>query len=371
MTLIVEETLVLEEIFIPGYERVVKVTDEKAGLKAIISLHNTSIGPALGGTRIYPYPSFDDALNDVLRLSKGMTYKSALAETGLGGGKSVIILDPKKGKTEESLMAFGKAVHQLEGAYICAEDVGCTTSDMMVIRRTTPYVVGLPHEKSSGDPSPFTAWGTFRGIQSVQKKLYGNDSLKDKVVAVQGLGSVGSRVAEFLFWAGAKLILCDTNLDKAHQIAGKFGAEVCEPEDILTVECDIFAPCALGGILNQNTIPKLKCRAIAGCANNQLLKDSDADELMKRGILYAPDFVVNAGGLINVNEELDPEGYRPDVSRNKTDAIYDRLMIIYDIAEQNRFSTNAAAVSLGDYRLKYGIGKRVHSIHLHHADSNF
>jgi leucine dehydrogenase len=371
MTLILEETLVLEEIFVPGYERVIKVTDEKTGLKALISLHNTSIGPALGGTRIYPYASFDDALNDVLRLSKGMTYKSALAETGLGGGKSVIILDPKKGKTEEILMSFGRAINRLEGAYICAEDVGCTTVDMMVIRRTTPYVVGLPHEKSSGDPSPFTAWGTFRGIQSVLKKIYGSDSLKDKTVAVQGLGSVGFRVAELLFWAGAKLILSDINHDKALKAAAHFGAEVCDPKNILTTACDVLAPCALGGILNQDSILKLNCHAIAGCANNQLLNDADADELMKRGILYAPDFVTNAGGLINVNEELDPEGYRPGISRNKVDSIYDRLMIIYDIAEQNRFSTNSAAVSLGDYRLKYGIGKRLNSIQLHHAECSF
>lgn len=371
MTLILEETLVLEEISIPGYEKVIKATDEKAGLKAIIALHNTILGPGLGGTRILPYASFDEALEDVLRLSKGMTYKSALAESELGGAKSVIILDPKKGKTDEMLWAFGRVVNYLEGAYFCAEDVGCTTVDMMKIRKTTPYVVGLPHEKSSGDPSPFTAWGTFRGIQSVIKKIYGCESLKDKTVAVQGLGSVGAKVVEFLFWAGAKLIICDKNAEKEAKLAALYGCQICKPGDILTVECDVLSPCALGGILNRNSIPKLRCRAIAGCANNQLLNDSDADALKNQGILYAPDFVINAGGLINVNEELMPEGYRPTSAWSKTDAIYDRLMVIYDIAEQNDISTHAAALSLGNYRLKYGIGKRIEAIRIHHIDSNF
>lgn len=371
MTLTAENTLVLEEIPVEGYEKVVKVTDKRVGLRAIICMHNTSLGPTLGGTRIYPYTSLEAALTDAKRLAKGMTYKSALAEAGWGGAKSVIIADPKKDKTEELLYSFGQAVHQLRGAYICAEDVGCTTDDVHIIQKATPYVVGLAHDKSSGNPSPFTAWGTYRGIQSVCKKLYGTDSVEGKIVAIQGLGSVGEILAEFLFWAGARLIITDIDQAKTRHLAKKYGAQMCSPEDILSVECDILAPCAMGGIINPQTIFKLRCRAIAGCANNQLLRDADADELMKRGILYAPDFVINAGGLINVTEELEANGYHPEIARAKVHQIYDRLMLIYEVAEQNRYSTHTAALALGDYRLKYGIGKREKSVYFHHSNHSF
>lgn len=203
MALILEESLVLEEIQVPGYERVVHIRNEQVGLNAIVCIHTTGMGPALGGTRIFPYASFDDALNDVMRLSRGMTYKSALSECGWGGGKSVIIANSKTDKTEELLFAFGQAVDQLKGDYICAEDVGCSPEDVMVISRATPYVVGLPHEKSSGNPSSYTAWGTYRGIQSVLKKTTGSDSVEGKVIAMQGMGSVGAFLAELLFWNGA------------------------------------------------------------------------------------------------------------------------------------------------------------------------
>jgi leucine dehydrogenase len=368
MTLVLEDSLVLEEIAVPGYERVIKVTDKKVGLTGIICMHNTVLGPTLGGTRIYPYPTFEAALNDAMRLAKGMTYKSALAGAGLGGGKSVIIADPKKQKTAALLTSFGKAVESLKGMYSCAEDSGTTTEDMMVIQKVNPYIVGLPHEKSSGNPSPFTAWGTYRGIQSVLQKMTGNSSVEGKTVAIQGLGSVGELLSELLFWAGAKLIVADIDRAKTERIAKKFHAVACLPEEILSVECDVLAPCAMGGALNTQSILRMRCKAIAGCANNQLLKDTDADDLMRRGILYAPDFVINAGGLINVTEELDPNGYQPHVSRDKVHKLYDQLLLIYDIAEQNRISTHAAAVSLGDYRLKYGIGKRTTPIHYHHSN---
>ncbi len=367
MTLVLEQALELEEIFVPGYEKVIKVSNREAGLSAIISIHTTTMGPALGGIRIYPYATFDAALNDVLRLSKGMTYKSAIAESGWGGGKSVIIADPLKDKTEEMLLAFGQAVHRLQGEYICAEDVGCTPADVLVISRATPYVVGLPHQKSSGNPSPFTAWGTHRGIQSVLKKIFDSDSVENRTIAIQGLGSVGLELAKTLFWAGARLIVSDIDSEKCRYIAALTGASVVSPAEIMRVECDVLAPCALGGTINEQTIPHLKCRAIAGCANNQLLKDTDGDELVSRGILYAPDFVINAGGLINVSEELVVNGYNPIVARNKTHRLYDQLMVIYDIAEHNRYSTHRAAVSLADYRLKYRIGKRIEPACFHHA----
>ncbi len=367
MTTLLEETLVIDEIHVQGYEKIWRVRHEQTGLDAIICVHTTGMGPALGGTRIFPYPHFDAALNDVLRLSKGMTYKSALAQCGCGGGKSVIIADPKTDKTEELLYAFGMAVDRMKGDYICAEDVGSSPQDMVVIRRATPYVVGLCHEKSSGNPSPYTAWGTYRGIQATLKKIFGSDSVKGKTIAVQGMGSVGSRLAEMLFWQGAHLIISDLNEERCRDIAKMTGAKIVPPGEIILSECDVLAPCALGGGIHQEIIPHLKCLAIAGAANNQLLDDTDADALKERGILYAPDFVINAGGLINVSQELEPEGYDPLVVRTRIDEIYEQLLTIYDIAEQNHCSTNTAAISLGDYRLKYRIGKRREPPCFHHS----
>jgi len=360
-------TLHLEKMTVKGYEQVIKVTDKKNQLSGIIAIHDSTLGPALGGIRIQPYTTFDEALEDVLRLAKGMTYKSAIAEVGFGGGKGVIIADPKKPKPPEMLLAFGAAVEKLGGAYICAEDAGCTTEDVTIVRRATKYVVGLPSKKSSGDPAPFTAWGTFRGIQSAIKKLYGTDSLEGRKVAVQGLGNVGSRLIEHLFWAGADLIISEPDLQKTQFLAAKYGAKVLPIDQILKAECDVLAPCALGGIINDQTIPQFRCRAIAGSTNNQLLRDSHANLLRDRGILYAPDFVINAGGLLNVAVELEDAGYTPNPSRYKVHHIYDTLLAIYEIAEKNRESTHTAAMALADYRIKYGIGKRVIPPTFHHS----
>jgi leucine dehydrogenase len=367
MTQVLEQSLVLEEIFIPGYEKVIRVEHRQAGLIAIICIHNSTLGPALGGTRIYPYASFDAALEDVLRLAKGMTYKSALAESGWGGGKAVIIGNPKKDKTEKLLQAFGLAVDQLKGEFICAEDMGCTPEDMSIIGKVTPYVVGLAHQKSSGNPSPYTAWGTYRGIQSALKKVYGSESVDGRTIAIQGLGSVGYRLAELLFWNGAKLFVSDIDPNKCDQFAKQTNAQIVTSDEILKIPCDLLAPCALGGIINAQTIPQFNCRIIAGCANNQLDEDRDAKDLLCRGILYAPDFVINAGGLINVTQELAPIGYSPSLARQKVHQLFDQLMIIYDIAEQNRCSTHQAALALGDYRLKYQVGRRQYPPCFHHA----
>jgi len=367
MTLVLEQALELEEILVPGYEKVIKVTNKEIGLKAIICIHDTTMGPALGGIRIYPYASFEIAFNDVLRLSKGMTYKSAITESGWGGGKSVIIADPQKNKTKEMLYSFGQAVDRLQGEYICAEDVGCTPEDVLEIKKATSYVVGLPHKKSSGNPSPFTAWGTYRGIQSVLKKTTGSESPENRTIAIQGLGSVGCELAKLLFWNGARLIVSDINPVKSQAIAEFTGAKIASPRDILSEKCDVFAPCAIGSVINEQMIPHLNCTAIAGCANNQLFKDSDADELMAAGILYAPDFVINAGGLINVTQELGVDGYDPIAARDKIHQLYDQLMVIYEIAEQNRFSTHRAALALANYRLKYRIGKRTAPPCFHHV----
>jgi len=364
---ILENGLKLENLLINGYEQVVKVTDKDSGLNAIIAIHSTAMGPALGGIRIQPYASFSDALEDVLRLSKGMTYKSSLVEVGLGGGKAVIIADPKKQKTPEMLLALGRAIEQLGGAYICAEDVGCTTEDVRIVRRATKFVVGLPHTKSSGDPGPFTAWGTFRGIQATLKHLFGSDCVEGRTIAIQGLGNVGMNLADFLFWAGANLILSDIDTVKLEKAAVKYGARTVPSDQILFVECDVLAPCALGGILNDHTIPKLRCKAIAGAANNQLLTPAHGDMLHNRNIPYAPDFVINVGGILNVAAELEEEGYRPSVSRSKVHRIYDTLTAIYEIAGRNKESTHKAAIALADYRIKYSLGKRVFPPTFHHT----
>ncbi len=356
-----------EKIPVKGYEQVIRVTDQSAKLDAIIAIHNTTLGPALGGVRIYPYANVQAALDDVLRLSKGMTYKAAIAEVGFGGGKSVIIADPQKTKTPELLRAFGRAVEKLAGSYICAEDMGCTTEDVKIIRQTTKYVVGLPHVKSSGDPGPFTAWGVFRGIQSVVKRLYKSDSLEGCKIAVQGLGNVGGNLVEHLFWAGADLILSDLDAARLERYAKKYRAKTVSAAEVLRVECDVLAPCAMGGVFNDATIALLRCKAIAGAANNQLLSDVHADVLKEKGVLYAPDFVINAGGLLNVAEEVEDEGYTPAHPRYKTHHIYDTLQAIYEIADKNRESTHSAAVSLADYRLKYGIGRRVIPPTFHHS----
>ena len=300
-----------ENLEIEGYEAVYKITNEKENLLAIISMHDSTLGTALGGTRIKSYKSFNDALTDALRLSKGMSYKAAISEVGLGGGKSVIIVDDIKDKNENLLKAFGKAVDLLEGKYICAEDMGCTPQDVEHIHENTKYVVGLPTEKSSGNPSRFTSYGIVQGIKATLKKLFGTSNLKNRKIAIQGLGSVGELLIEHLFWAGADLIVSDIDMQKAKNFAAIYGAIAVEPENIHKVECDIFAPCAIGGTINDETIDELNCKAVCGAANNQLLDDRHADVLKDKNILYAPDFVVNAGGLINVSTELEKEGYHP------------------------------------------------------------
>lgn len=358
--------LVIEEVIVPGYEKILKVSNKKTNLRAFIAIHNTALGPALGGTRIYPYEKSEDALKDVLRLSKGMTYKSAVAEVGLGGGKCVIIADPNKEKNEAMLLSFAEAIDSLQGQFITAEDVGCSLNDMAIIRKKTKYVTGLSHEKSSGDPSRFTAWGVLKGMQSVLKKLYGNTALEDKKIAIQGIGSVGMYLLDILFWHGAKMVIADVDSEKAQLVAKKYGVKVVDPKDIFKEECDIFAPCALGGILNDESIPLLKCKGIAGCANNQLQSEEYGDKLQEKGILYAPDFVINGGGLINVSVEIEKDGYNPKKAREKTNKIYDTLMSIYELAERNKTSTGKAALELAEYKIKYKIGKRKEPIYFHH-----
>ena len=357
--------LKIEELPIEGYQRVVKIENPSASLHALIAIHDTTLGPSLGGIRMYPYTSLEDAETDVLRLAKGMTYKAAIAGTGTGGGKGVIIADPHSQKTDVMMRAFGEAVQKLEGQYICAEDVGISPVDVAHVAEATRYVVGLNDESSSGDPAPFTARGTLLGIKASLYHLSGNDTLQGATIAIQGLGAVGMQLAEMLYWEGATLIVADPIESRVRHAEKHFGATPLPITEIHKAKCDVFAPCALGGIVNDETINEFRCRAIAGSANNQLLHPYHGLSLKNNGILYAPDFVISAGGLINVSVELEEEGYSPKIAREKIDPIFTHLLTVFDISKHSAVSTEAAALSLADYRLKYAIGKREKPIEFH------
>lgn len=343
---------------IPGYEKVIEVVDKTVGLHAFIAVHNTTLGPGLGGTRIFPYATREDALKDVLRLAEGMTYKAAIAKVGLGGAKGVIMANSYREKSPKLLQAYAEAVNSLDGQFITAEDVGSTTADVAIMRQVTPHLVGLPIESGSGDPSPFAAWGVYKGMQAVCHHLFGSSSLKGKRIAIQGLGKVGSALSGYLFWQGAELIITDIKRARAEELGRLYDAQVVPPDQIHKVPCDIFSPSALGGIINKETIADLKCKAIAGSANNQLDREEDALELARRGILYAPDFVINAGGLINASFEISPTGYRASLSRNLIDHIYDTLVAIMERSKSEEKTTEEVALDIAKYNIEHHIGKR-------------
>lgn len=334
------------------YEQLIFCQDRNSGLKAIIGIHDTTLGPALGGTRIWNYESEEDAIIDVLRLSRGMTYKNAAAGLNLGGGKAVIIGDPEKIKSEELFRAFGRYIEGLSGRYITAEDMNSTTKDMSYINSETDYVVGL--EGKSGNPSPVTAFGVFRGILAAVNEVYGSDDLKDKVVAVQGLGSVGYTVCKYLHEAGAKLYVTDIRKESIERAVKDFGAIPVAPDEIYNVECDVFAPCAMGAVINDFTIEELKCKIVAGSANNQLAEEKHGDMLMEKGILYVPDYVINSGGVINVYEEL--QGYNKERAMNRASAIYDAVKRVIEISKRDNIPTYKAADRMAEERIEK-IGK--------------
>ncbi|MFN0065304.1 MAG: Glu/Leu/Phe/Val dehydrogenase dimerization domain-containing protein [Chlamydiales bacterium] len=356
-------SLEFHELNIEGYERVVEIREREVGLHAIVAIHDTTLGPALGGTRAYAYKSFDDALEDVLRLSEGMTYKAAIAESGTGGGKSVLIMDSHKPKSPALLEAFAEAVNYFEGTYICAEDIGMSVADLAMINKNTKYAVGLP--TSSGNPARFTAWGGFRGVQATCYKLFGSPSVSGRTFAIQGLGAVGMEIAGHLFWGGARLIVTDINQAVVDKAVRDFGAIAVSPEAIFGVECDVLVPCAMGGILNCETIPLLRCKAVAGLANNQLLTAEDGDALYKREILYAPDYVINAGGLLNVAVEIRNEGYNAIVARQSVDRIYDLIVSIFTLSAEKKVSTHRIANGIASDNIKKKIGKREQKVVFH------
>ena len=331
-----------------GHERVLFCSNPDVGLEAIIAVHSTVLGPGLGGCRMWPYASTEEALTDVLRLSRGMTYKAAAAGLNLGGGKAVIIGDAKKDKSEELFRAFGRYVESLGGFYITAEDVGTNTDDMEVVQHETRWVTGLPPELGGGgDPSPVTAFGTLQGIKAAVEHL-DNDSLKGRSVAVQGLGSVGYHLAKFLREEGAKVFGADIDAE-AIEKARELGVEIVPTAEILEVECDVVAPCALGAVINDDSIPKLRCRVVAGAANNQLKEDRHGQELHDRGILYAPDYVINAGGLINVYNEL--VGYNREVAMRMARGIFANMARLFEISRKQSIPTYMAADRLAEERI--------------------
>ncbi|BCV36327.1 MULTISPECIES: Glu/Leu/Phe/Val dehydrogenase dimerization domain-containing protein [Shewanella] len=329
---------VFNHVSFDEHEQVVFCHDKESGLRAIIAIHNTNLGPAVGGCRMWNYQSDDEALTDVLRLSRGMTYKNALAGLAMGGGKSVIIADPKTENREQLFRAFGRFVHSLGGRYYSAEDVGTTPADIMIAHDETPYVLGL--EGMSGDPSPFTAMGTYLGIKAAVKHKLDKDSLKGLKIAVQGVGHVGYYLCKHLHEEGAELFVTDIHQASLDKVATDFGAAVVAPQDIYALDVDVYAPCALGATLNDTTLPQLKAGIVAGCANNQLAEPRHGEQLKQMGILYAPDYVINAGGIINVSFEKD---YDAAKSTAKVEEIYNTLLSIFKQAdEQNRTTAEVA-----------------------------
>jgi leucine dehydrogenase len=331
-----------------GHEQLVVCNDNSTGYRGIIAIHSTTLGPALGGTRFWQYASDDDAIVDALRLARGMTYKNAVAGLNLGGGKSVIIGNNKTVDREMIFRAHGRFVESLGGRYITAEDVGTSTADMDFVHMETKNVSGLAGR--SGDPSPVTAHGVFRAIQASAKERWGSDDLSTRTVSVQGAGHVGYYLAKELHGAGAKLIVTDIDQERVKHVVAEFGARAVGPDEIYGVQADIFAPCALGGIINDKTIPQLKVQIVCGAANNVLLEERHGTALEEKGILYTPDYVANAGGVINVYSEL--AGWSSARAFRKADEIYETALTVFKIAKSDKVPTYVAADRLAEQRIR-------------------
>ncbi len=347
-----------------GYEQLIYLYDRNSGLKGAICIHNTTLGPALGGTRVWEYESEDDAIYDVMRLARGMTKKAACAGLNLGGGKAVIIGNSKKLKAdtvkrEAFWRAFGRYVDSLNGRYITAEDVGTSPEDMNYVKMETNHVLGLP--ETSGDPSPFTALGVLKGIKACMKEATGSAKLQGKTIAVQGVGSVGTYLCDYLHQEGAHLIICDVDQEKTEKVKNKTGAKVVGPDEIYDQPCDVFAPCALGAVIHEETLDRLQCRIICGGANN-ILKDSATDGKLvhERGFLYAPDYVANAGGLINVYQEI--QGYDKDAAIRQIDLIFDRVREILRVSKETNTPTYLVADNMAENRIN--MMRNINSIYI-------
>ena len=335
-----------------GCEALHLAADPTTGLRAAVAVHSTVLGPSLGGTRFRPYDDEASAVRDVCRLARGMTYKHAVCGNDQGGGKAVIIGDPTRLRSEELLLAYGRFIDGLRGVYLTAEDVGTTQADMDLLRSVTPYVTGTSEALGgSGDPSPATAWGVFHALGTVAERLWGSPSIEGRHVVVAGVGKVGSALARHLAGAGARLTLSDVRGDAVDALAKELGAAVVDPLDAAGTECDILSPCALGAVLSAASVPVLRCAAVCGAANNQLATDEDGARLAERGVLYAPDYVVNAGGVINIADETASGGYDRDRALGRVAGIAATLRRVFDIADAAGITTAAAADRLAEERL--------------------
>jgi leucine dehydrogenase len=339
---------ILEE---KGHEEVVFFHSQSTGLKCIVAIHSTVLGPALGGLRMWPYATEEEALKDVLRLSRGMTYKASVSGLNLGGGKAVLIGDPEKDKSEALFRALGRFIGSLGNRYITAEDVGTTVEDMDYIFQETDRVVGVHKvHGGSGDPSPFTAYGTMQGIKACLQRRYGHTEVGQASYAVQGVGSVGYHLVRLLRKHGAKVFVTDINTERVQQAVDELGAEAVPMNQIYDTDARVFAPCALGGVINEDTLPRLKCEIVAGAANNQLESDEWGTALEKRGILYAPDYAINAGGLMNVAIEL--QGYNKERAYLAVSSIYNNIRNIFNIADRDGIPSWQAADRLAEERIR-------------------
>jgi leucine dehydrogenase len=342
------ENPVIERMSQYNHEQLLFCNDNATGLRAIIAVHNTTLGPALGGTRMWAYNNELEALHDVLRLSRGMTYKNAISGLNLGGGKAVIIGDARKQKNEALMRRFGKFVNSLAGKYITAEDVGISTADMSYVKMETDHVVGLPGK--SGDPSPVTAYGVYMGMKAAAKLQFGSDSLSGKKIAVQGVGHVGEYLVEHLTKEGAKVSISDIHEDTLQRVAKKYNATVVGLDDIYSIDMDIYAPCALGATVNDDTLKKLKCSIIAGAANNQLRNEAVHGEVVKdKGIMYVPDFMINAGGVINCYAEV--KSFTAEWAMTKAEEIYNRTISIINRSKESNIPTYKIANTMAEERI--------------------
>jgi len=341
---------VFSNLSFKDHEQVVFCNDKDTGLKAIIGIHNTTLGPALGGTRMWNYTNETEAIRDVLRLSRGMTFKASISGLNLGGGKAVIIGDSRKDKTDALMQKFGEYVNSLSGRYITAEDVGINTHDMEMVKLKTDHVTGIPVEMGgSGDPSPVTAYGVFMGMKAAVQYKFGSDKLEGKRVMVQGIGHVGETLVKHLTEAGAEVLINDIHRDRMEEVSAKYGTLIHEG-DVFNADYDIYAPCALGATINPDSIPRLSASIVAGAANNQLADEwRDGETLKKMGILYAPDFLINAGGLINVYSEIAK--YEREESIRRTEEIYNTTLQIFRTSELESITTHAAALKIAKERI--------------------
>ena len=335
-----------------NYQQLLFCNDSGSGLKAIIAIHDTTLGPALGGVRMMAFPSEEAAIKDVLRLARGMTYKASISGVNLGGGKSVIIGDPNKEKTEALLRAMGRFIHSLGGKYIAGQDIGTNSQDMATIAQETSFVTCVDEKAGgSGDPSFATAYGVKVGMKALLQEAFGRDSLSGRRIAIQGVGNVGYYVAKYSHEEGAKIIATDVSKEALKRVSNEFGAEIVDLDGIYSVNCDIFSPCAIGGVVNDVTIPKFKCDIIAGSANNVLASNQHRLALQEKGILYGPDYLINSGGLIHCQEEILGGVIRNRVLE-KVSRIYDQVLQVIHRAKEERISTAEAADRIAEERIR-------------------